>query len=176
MEMIEKLASLAVPFVIGITALLLLFRKQVDFSDFTEGAADGLRCAVRLIPSLAAILVGVKMLTASGVLDDISVLIAPAVSRLGVPPELVTLLLTRPFSGSASMASYSALMEKYGADSLAAFSASVIMGSSDTVVYIISVYFSSVGIKRSRYAFPCAFAVMIFCIFFACFLSRIFSA
>jgi len=60
-----------------------------------------------------------------------------------------------------------------GADSFVGMCASVIFGSSDTVVYVISVYFSSIGVRRTRWAFPCAFAVMLFCIFFSCFLCRI---
>ncbi|MBE6538163.1 MAG: spore maturation protein [Ruminococcaceae bacterium] len=172
--LIEKVAALSVPLVIGITALVLLFCRKVSFDTFRSGAKEGLACAVSLLPSLIAIIVGVKMLTASGVLDYISKMIEPLTSLLGIPSELLTLLITRPFSGSASMAAYSELMSTYGADSLASFCAAVIMGSSDTIVYIIGIYFSSVGVKRSRYAFPAAFTVMLFCIFFACFLSRIF--
>ncbi len=174
MALVEGVASLSVPLVLGIAAVILLFNRKVGFDSFVTGARDGLRCAVGLVPSLVAIIVGVKMLTASGVLDFVSTLIEPATSALGIPSELLTLLITRPFSGSASMAAYSELMETWGADSFPSFCAAVIMGSSDTIVYVIGIYFSSVGVKHSRYAFPCAFAVMLFCIFFACFLSRIF--
>ena len=80
---------------------------------------------------------------------------------------------TRPFSGSASAATLSDLLSRVGADSFTGLCASVIYGSSDTVVYVVSVYFSSVGIRRTRWALPCAFAVMLFCIFFSCFLCRI---
>ncbi|MEE0968419.1 MAG: spore maturation protein [Clostridia bacterium] len=174
MEFIEKIASLSVPLVMGVTALLLLFSKKVGFESFTLGAREGLSCAVGLVPSLAAIIVGVKMLSASGALNFFAEIIEPFTGALGIPSELLTLLITRPFSGSASMAAYSELMQSCGADSFPSFCAAVIMGSSDTIVYVIGIYFSSVGIKHSRYAFPCAFAVMVFCIFFACFLSRIF--
>ena len=174
MEFVEKIASFSVPLVIGITAFILLFGRKVGFESFAAGAREGLECSIGLIPSLIAIIVGVKMLTASGAVDFFAEAIEPFTAALGVPAELLTLLITRPFSGSASMAAYSELMQGSGADSFPAFCAAVIMGSSDTIVYVIGIYFSSVGVKHSRYAFPCAFGVMIFCIFFACFLSRIF--
>ncbi len=174
MKIIERLAMLSVPLVIGILAFFLVFSKKVSFEAFVFGAKDGLRCAIGLIPSLMAIIIGVKMLSASGALQFASRIVEPLTSAMKIPSELLTLLITRPFSGSASTAAYSELMNTYGADSFPSFCAAVIMGSSDTIVYVIGIYFSSVGIKHSRYAFPCAFAVMIFCIFFACFLSRVF--
>ena len=174
MEYIERIAAFSIPFVIGTAAVILLFGKKTGFDSFLAGAREGLRCAVGLVPSLVAIIVGVKMLTACGILDRIGYALEPITSRLGVPSELLTFLITRPFSGSASMAAYSELMSQYGADSFPSFCAAVIMGSSDTIVYIVSVYFSSVGVSKTRYTLPCAFLVMLFCIFFACFLSRIF--
>jgi spore maturation protein B len=92
---------------------------------------------------------------------------------LGVPSELLPLLLSRPFSGSAATASYAALLDTLGADSFAAACASVIMGSSDTAVYVVTVYFSSIGIKKTRYALPVSLALMLFCVFFGCFLCRV---
>ena len=176
MDLIEKIAAMSVPAVLGIAALILIFGRKNGFESFRKGAREGLDCAIGLVPTLVAIIVGVKMLTSSGVLDFAGRLLEPLTTLLGVPSELLTLLITRPFSGSASMAAYSELMTQYGADSFPSFCAAVIMGSSDTIVYILGIYFSSVGVNRSRYAFPCAFAVMLFCIFFACFLSRIFYA
>ncbi len=176
MRFTELISSLALPSVMGILAFAFLFVKRVSFDTFAEGAREGLRGAVGLLPSLCAIVVGVKMLSASGAIDFIGNLLSPAASFLGVPSELITLLLTRPFSGSASVAAYSELMAEQGADSFPSFCASVIMGSSDTIVYIIGIYFSSVEIKHSRYAFTAAFAVMLFCIFFSCLVSRFFFA
>lgn len=174
MSLIEKIAALSVPIVIGIASVFMLFGKKVSFDSFREGAKEGLSVSFGLIPSLVAIIVGVKMLSASGVLEAIGTVIEPITARLGIPSELLTLLITRPFSGSASMASFSELMKSSGADSFPAFCAAVIMGSSDTIVYILGVYFSSVGVKKTKYAFPCAFAVMVFCVFFSCLVSRFF--
>ncbi len=172
-RMIETLASVAMPTVVLLAGLLMLFGKRDYFRAFTEGAMEGLQTAVRLLPTLAGLMVAVAMLNASGAVELLGRVLAKPAAALGLPSELLPLLLTRPFSGSASTAAYSDLLSRVGPDSFAGLVASVIFGSSDTVVYVISVYFSSVGIQKTRGAFPCAFAVMLFCIFFSCFLCRI---
>lgn len=171
--MVEALSSLAMPLTVAIVGLILLFGKRNYLEAFTHGAAEGLQTAVRLLPTLALLMVAVSMLNASGAVDLLAKHLSPLAARLGIPTELLPLLVTRPFSGSASMASYNELLARVGPDSLVGLCASVIFGCSDTVVYVIAVYFSSVGIRRTRWAFPCAFAVMLFCIFFSCFLCRL---
>ena len=171
--MIEYISSLAIPLVIAVAACLMLFGSKGYFESFTEGAKEGLRTALNILPTLIALMVAINMLNASGITTLVANKLSPLFSRLGIPPELLPLLIIRPMSGSASSAAYSSLLENCGADSFQALCASVIMGSSDTLLYIISVYFSYVGIKKSRYAIPCATAVMLFCIFFSCLICRI---
>ena len=171
--MIEYLSSLAIPLILAFAGCLMLFGKTPYFDSFVEGARDGLKSAVSLLPTLVALMAGVGMLRASGFTELLSAAISPLTDKAGIPSELLPLLLVRPFSGSASTAAYSSLLEQYGADSFISLCASVRMGSSDTLVYVISVYFSSVGIKKSRYAIPCALAVMIFCIVFSCLICRL---
>ena len=171
--MLEDLSSLALPLVAAAVGALLLFGKRNYLNAFVEGATEGLQTAVRLLPTLVLITVAVSMLHASGAVDALAQWLSPLAARLGVPTQLLPLLLTRPFSGSASTASYSELLALEGADSLVGLCASVILGCSDTLVYVLAVYFSSVGVRRTRWAFPCAIAVMLFCIFFSCFLCRL---
>lgn len=171
--MVDYLSALAIPAVICIVGLFMIFGKKQYFEAFIEGAREGLGSAVRLLPTLIALMIAINMLWASGITSLVADKISPIASKIGVPSELIPLLVTRPISGSASTAAYSELLSRYGADSFVGLCASVIMGSSDTMLYVIGVYFSSVGIKRSRYAIPCAVAVMLFCIFFSCFICRI---
>lgn len=171
--MLELLSRLSMPLVAVTVGLIMLFGKRDFFRSFTEGAFDGLKSAIGLMPTLTGLMVAIAMLNASGAVDLLSRVLSPVAERIGLPSSLLPLLITRPFSGSASTAAYSALLDSVGPDSLAGLCASVIFGSSDTVVYVIAVYFSSVGIRRTRWAFPCAFAVMLFCIFFSCFLCRL---
>ncbi len=166
-------AAWAIPLVIVSCGVILMSGRRDYFSVFTEGAREGLSTAVRLLPTLCAMLCGIGMLRASGLLDLLGNLLAPVMGRVGIPSELTPLLLTRPFSGSASLAVFKDLMTSLGADCFPALCAAVIMGSSDTAVYVLSVYFSSVGIRRTRYALPCALTVMAFCVTFSCLVCRI---
>ena len=170
--MIERIAALAIPAVICIAALFMLFGKKDYFSHFTEGAKDGLRTSLSILPTLIALMIAINMLSASGLPDALSRTLSPVAERLGIPTEILPLLLTRPVSGSASTAAYSTLLARFGADSFPALCASVIMGSTDTMLYVICLYFSSVGIKRTRYAIPAALAVMLFSVLFSCLICR----
>lgn len=174
--MLETISALAMPLVAVLVGLIMMIGKKDYFAAFTRGATEGLKTAVRLLPTLCALLTAISLLNASGAVEMIAGWLAPAAGAIGVPQELLPLLLTRPFSGSASTAAFTDLLSRVGPDSFAGLCASVIFGSSDTVVYVITVYCSSVGIRRTRWAFPCAFAVMLFCIFFSCFLCRIWFA
>ena len=169
----EKAAALILPLVLVAVGVLMLFGKSPYFDRFTEGAREGLATSVKLLPPLLALVVGVRMLSASGIPAMLSRLLAPALAGIGIPAELIPLLVVRPISGSASTASFDALLRQVGADSFPALCAAVIMGSSDTMIYVIGLYFSSVGIRKSRYAFFCATLVMIFGIILSCLICRL---
>ena len=100
-------------------------------------------------------------------------MLALPADRIGIPSEILPLLLTRPVSGSAATAVFSALADDLGADSFPALCAAVIMGSSDTLAYVTAVYFSSVEVRRTRHTYPVALAVMLLCVFLSCLLVRI---
>lgn len=172
LQIVSRASSYLIPLLMGGVGLCMLRGKRPYFDAFVQGASSGLQTAVRLCPTLTALLVAVGMLRASGALECVSGWLSPAFGALGVPSELLPLLLTRPFSGSAATATYSSLLSQVGADSLAGRCASVIMGSSDTVVYVLTLYFSSVGVKKTRYALPVALLIAVFCTFFSCFLCR----
>ena len=172
--MTELLAAAVLPLTVTAAGILMLFSRRRDcFGAFLSGAREGLDGAVRLLPTLTALIVAVRMLNASGLTDWLSRLLAGPAEVIGLPPDLIPLILTRPFSGSASLAAYSELLGRIGADSFAGLCGSVIMGASDTFVYILTVYFSSVGVRKTRYAFPAAVLVMLFSLFFCCFLCRL---
>jgi spore maturation protein B len=93
---------------------------------------------------------------------------------LHIPSDILPLIITRPLSGGASIATYEDIISRCGVDSYEAICASIIMASSDTVFYVIGIYFSSVGIKKTRWALPCALFVSGICIFISCAISRFF--
>ena len=177
---VENIAAWVIPFVILLAALPMLSRKKDYFAAFVKGAENGLRSAVRLLPVMIALMTALSMLRASGALSWLSTALSHPASVLGIPAEILPLLITRPVSGSASTAAYAALLEQYGPDSFPALCASVLMGSSDTMIYILSVYFSATaispggGVRHTRHAFPATIFLMIAMVFIACFVSRLF--
>lgn len=175
MEWLEGLkpAELLLPLIVAGVGGVLLFGKRDYYSAFLRGANEGMKTVLGLFPVLCALLTAVSMLRASGAVDAVARALSPVTSALGIPSELLPLLLTRPFSGSASTAMLSELLGRVGADSFAGLCASVIFGSSDTVVYVITVYASAAGLRRTRWALPLALFMMLFCVFFSCFFCRL---
>jgi spore maturation protein B len=96
----------------------------------------------------------VNIFSASGCFDYIGKALSPALSPIGIPPEILPLALMRPFSGSASIAILNAILTRYGPDSFVGRAASTLMGSSETLFYTTALYFGSVGIKKTRYTVP----------------------
>jgi spore maturation protein B len=111
---------------------------------------------VSLVPSLILLLTSVHMLRASGAVELLSGLLAPVFSFFGIPPETAMLVLIRPISGSAALAVGADLMAAYGPDSAIGRTAAVMLGSTETTFYTVSVYFGAAGIRKTRYAVPAA--------------------
>ena len=130
--------------------------RQDAYSLLISGSETGLHTVVRILPPLIILLTAVSMLRASGAMELLTQLFTPICRRLGIPPETVPLVLIRPISGSAALAVGSELMAAYGPDSLIGRTAAVMLGSTETTFYTISVYFGSAGIRRTRYAIPAA--------------------
>lgn len=146
-----------------VVPLLLIFvcvwslRKKEDFySQLVLGAQDGLRLLFSVIPSLVVLMSAVSMLRASGLINRLSVFLAPACRLLGIPPEVVPLMLIRPISGSAALAVGAELMRTHGVDSLVGRTAAVMLGSTETTFYTVSVYFGAAGIRKTRHTIPAA--------------------
>jgi spore maturation protein B len=140
-------------FIAGIPFYAML--KQVDvFSTFITGAKKGFETSVSIIPYLIAMMVGIGMLRASGFFTLMNQLLAPVLSFIGMPPEVLPLALIRPFSGSASTGVMAELIHQYGGDSLIAKTAATMMGSTETTFYVVAVYFGSIGIVKTRHAIP----------------------
>ncbi len=147
-------------YIIPVLAMALLVYgliRHVDvYEAFADGAAEGLPVLVKILPYLAAMLIAVNMLRTSGLIDDATRLLAPACGAVGMDAELIPLILLRPFSGSASMAILQELFAAHGPDSRIGMTASVLMGSSETIFYEVALYFGVVGVKKTRFAVPVA--------------------
>ena len=146
-----------------VVPLLLLFvclaalRKQENAYDLLlQGGAEGLKLLISIVPALVLLLTAVHMLKASGAIELLSALLAPLFSFFGIPPETAMLVLIRPISGSAALAIGADLMQQYGPDSLIGRTAAIMLGSTETTFYTISVYFGAADIRKTRYAVPAA--------------------
>ena len=145
-----------VPLLLLAVSLITLHKKENTYDLLLQGGAEGLKLMAAILPALVILLTGVQMLKASGAVELLSRLLSPVFSLLGIPPETAMLVLIRPFSGSAALAVGADLMATYGPDSLVGQTAAVMLGSTETTFYTISVYFGAAGIKKTRYAIPAA--------------------
>ncbi|MBQ2920746.1 MAG: spore maturation protein [Oscillospiraceae bacterium] len=145
-----------VPLILAVTAVAALHRRENAYDVLTDGARDGFKMLKTIAPSLVMLLSAVGMLRSSGALEALSVLLSPVLKALGIPAETVLLMLVRPISGSAALAIGAELITAHGPDSLVGRTAAVMLGSTETTFYTISVYFGAWGITKTRYAVPAA--------------------
>ena len=150
------MSELLIPAILALTACMALWRRENVYESLTDGAAEGLRLLVTIVPSLIVLLTAISMLRASGALDKLAMWLSPLCRIVGLPPETLPLVLVRPFSGSAALAVGADLMRQYGVDSRIGRTAAVMLGSTETTFYTLSVYFGAAGVKRSRYSIPAA--------------------
>ena len=149
-------SALLVPMLLAFVALFGLGRKVNVYDALTKGAEDGLHILIGILPALVGLMTAVYMLRASGLMELLGNLLAPALVKLGIPPETAALLFIRPISGSGALAIGSELMASHGPDSYVGRVAAVMLGSTETTFYTIAVYFGSAGIRKTRYAIPAA--------------------
>ena len=145
-----------IPLILLAASLLTLRKKENTYNLLLQGGAEGLKLLLTITPALVILLTAVHMLRASGVMELLSALLAPAFSLVGIPPETAMLVLIRPISGSAALAVGAQLMSQYGPDSPIGRTVAVMLGATETTFYTISVYFGAVGIQKTRYAVPAA--------------------
>ena len=145
-----------VPLIVLLSAILVLRKQENAYDLLLQGGAEGLKLMASILPALVLLLTAVHMLRASGGVELLSNLLAPVFHWFGIPPETAILVLIRPISGSAALAVGADLMASYGVASTIGRTAAVMLGSTETTFYTISVYFGAVGIRKTRYAVPAA--------------------
>lgn len=153
---VQALSRWAIPLLLlGITAWGLS-RGVPIYERFVEGAKEGWQTALRVLPYLVGMLVAIQVFQHSGALDQLIRVLTPFTSRLGFPPEALPMALIRPISGSGSLALLSQVFATYGADSFIGRLAATMMGSTETSLYVLTVYAGSVGLKRTRHTLATA--------------------
>ena len=160
-----NISDIIIPFLVTAIVIFGLRKKNDVFSDFTDGAKDGLMTSFKILPSLLGLLVAIKAFTASGALEIMQNIASPVANAIKFPKELIGYSLLRPISGSGSLALATDIFSRFGTDSFIGRTVSVMMGSSETTFYTVSVYFASVNVKNVRHTLICALFADVVCAF-----------
>lgn len=151
MKIIEYFSNIAMPLMIIVIVLYGVIERKKVFDIFLEGAKEGIGVVLNIFPTLVGLFVAIGALRSSGIIDMMVNFLTPVLNLVNFPTEILPLALIRPISGSSSIAVATDIMNKFGVDTNIGLMASVIMGSTETTVYTIAVYTSSVGIKKTRF-------------------------
>ena len=151
MSFINFLSSVSMPMVILFIIIYGIREKNKVFDSFLDGAKDGFKTTISILPTLVGLFFAIGALRSSGILDLITKVISPLLNVFNFPSELIPLSLLRPISGSASIAVATDIMKNFGVDTLIGNIASTIMGSTETTLYTIAIYTSCIKIKKTRY-------------------------
>ena len=150
------MSGLLIPGLLLLASVFVLVRRGDPYDALLAGGREGLETTARILPALVMLLTAAELLRQSGAMAALSSFLAPAAGVLGIPPETLPLVLIRPVSGSAALAVGADLMAAHGPDSLVGRTAAMMLGSTETTFYTISVYFGAAGVKKTRYAVPAA--------------------
>lgn len=142
----------ALPVIIITVLTIGIYKKIPLYEAFTEGAKDGFRVSVNIIPYLVAIIVAISMFRASGIIENAGIILNPVLSKFNIPIDTIPIMIVRSLSGSAALGVFSDIANNLGPDDYATKLSAVMVGSSETTFYVLAVYFGSVGISKLRYA------------------------
>ncbi|ACT01017.1 spore maturation protein [Paenibacillus sp. JDR-2] len=151
-ELFTRISAWLIPAIIVFIPLYAAFRKVPVYETFIEGAKDGFGTAINIIPSLVGMMVAISMFRASGAMDLMLGAVRPLFDWLSIPTEVLPLGILRPLTGAGSLAFTADLIATHGPDSMIGRIASTIQGSTDTTLYVLTVYFGAVGIRKTKYA------------------------
>lgn len=151
MILINYISNIAIPFTIFFIVIYAITEKIKVFDSFIEGAKDGIKIIYNIFPTLLGLFLSINILRESGILNTITNILNPILLIFKIPSEILPLALLRPISGSASMAIATDILNSYGVDSKIGLIASTIMGSTETTLYTIALYTSSIKVKKTRF-------------------------
>ncbi|WP_026477262.1 spore maturation protein [Alkaliphilus transvaalensis] len=151
MIVFRYVSVMAIPVMMTVILLHGYIKKVNLYDAFVEGAEEGFKTAIRIMPYLIAIFLAIGLLRKSGGMELVVNLLAPITRFLGIPSEVLPLALMRPFSGSGALGVLADIIESYGPDSFVGRVASTMMGSAETIFFTMAVYFGAVGVQKSRH-------------------------
>ncbi|MDD3169306.1 MAG: nucleoside recognition domain-containing protein [Eubacteriales bacterium] len=170
-SVLNQISLFFIPGIITLVIFFGIFKKAPVYDLFIEGTRDGLKTAMEILPFIIAIFIGIEALVSSGAMQFLENILSPVFQLFGIPKELISMVLLRPVSGSGSLVLVEKIISQYGPDSFIGRSASVMVGSCETVFYVLAVYFGATSVKNIRHAFSAGmvgYIVGIFASLLAC--------
>ena len=147
-----KISNMLIPFVVLFIIVYSIRKKVGIYDSFIKGCKEGLELSISIFPYLIAMLFATNILVKSNLLDNVFSFFKPVFDLIKVPVEILPMAVMRPISGNASFTIMIDLIKKYGVDSYLGRLAATLQGSTDTTIYVLSLYFGSIGIKKIRYS------------------------
>lgn len=149
--MLQYLTKSIIPIIVMVIITYGMFKGRKVYEWFIEGARDGLKVCLNIFPYLLAMLIAVNIFREAKLLDILNNLIAPIGSFIGLPKEVIPLTLVKPLSGSGAIGVLTDILKNHGPDTKIGLISSVIMGTTETIFYTLTVYFGAVQIKKIRH-------------------------
>ena len=148
----KLVSNLFIPILVLVIVIYGVYKKINVYDSFLEGSKEGFDMVLSMFPPLLAMIFGINIFTNSGLIDELFTFLKPLFFVLNVPLEILPIAVMRPLSGSFGLALLNDMFSSYGPDNFLSVMASIIQGSSDTTLYIITLYFGTIGIKKIKYA------------------------
>ena len=162
MNVLANISNIIIPLLIFYIIAYGLSAKINVYEEFLDGARDGMKTVIKIMPTMIGLMISVGILRASGFLDFLGRLFSMLLSRLSIPAPIMPLLIVKMFSSSAATGLVLDIFKSYGPDSRTGLLTSLIMSSTETIFYTMSVYFMAAKVKKTRYTLPGAlFATLV---------------
>ena len=149
---VDMISAWLIPSLILVVLVWGIAKKIPVYETFIDGAKDGLKVSVDILPYLIAIIVAVSMLRASGFFEIAQQLLGGLLTWLKIPVDVLPVMFIRSLSGSAVLGLFSEIAHNFGPDSYVTKLTAIMVGSSETTFYVLAVYFGAVGVKKFRHA------------------------
>lgn len=172
--MVNLIANLSVPIIVGGIILYGLYKNVPVFDEFIIGVEQNISIGIKILPALITLMTAIGVFKASGVLDFIINILTPILSYIHMPPELLPQALLRPMSNSGSLVFFKDILSTYGPDSFLGRASSIMQGSSETTLYVMTIYFGAVGIKNIKYTLQCALIADLVCVVTSIFIASLY--
>lgn len=166
-------AAVVIPLIVIAIPLYGMCKRVSVYESFVEGAKEGFKVGVMIIPYLVAIFVAINMFRASGAMYQMEEWLRPMLTAIGFPPEVLPMAIIRPLTGGGSAGVVADLAQQYGTDSIITQMAGTMFGSTETTFYILAVYFGAVNVKKTRHALPAGLTADIVAIFLSVYIVRL---